>query len=194
MTRTWNERAGRNRPTVGRRGDEADLGHDGVRHIAKVHHRPSGEANALETRLQANVGVQLSHAFVAGDADSGRRDDNHRHAVVDARDLDLVDLVTNMSGWQERAARRACGVLEIHLDRCAGPRHAVDPRLAVVGDLPARCFDDQIGDRAGVERPYPDVRRAILRRHEPTLNRERADASQDVAAIRRGIHDGSDRR
>ena len=170
-----------------RRGNEGDLRHDLLRHVAEAHQRASGEADLLDARLQLTVLVELVAWLVARTADRARFEHDHRHAVVDQRAVDAGDPVNGIAGREQRAADGASRVEEVDRDGRGRARHAVDARAALVIDISARRLDQQVRDGAGVERAHAHARLLALRRKEPALDGERPDAREDVAAVRRGV-------
>ena len=68
-------------------------------------------------------------------------------------------------------------------DRRRRAGHAVDARLAVVGDAAAGGEHRDVDPRAGVDVEHANGRLAVLRRHQALLDGERADAGKHVAAV-----------
>ena len=114
---------------------------------------------------------------------SRRTHDHQRHRGVDAGHLESVDDVDALAGGKHRAGDRAPGVEEVQADRRRGAGHAVDAGLAVVGDAPARRQHGHVDARARVDVEHAHRRLAVLRAHQPLLDRERRDAREHVAAV-----------
>ena len=121
--------------------------------------------------------------LIAGRADVRGREHDAGHAVVDQGAGDAVDLVGGIAGGQQGAAARSGGVAEFERNRRGGARDAVDPRVAVIVDHAAGRLDGGDRDLAGIVHEDADPGLAVLRGDQPALDRERADAGEDVAAI-----------
>ena len=139
--------------------------------------------------LQCAVGVQRVAVFIAGDADILRLHHDAGHAIVDQGDAHTLDLVKGIAGRQQRAAGGAGGVAKFQRDRRGTAGHAVDPGLALIADLAAGGLNRGDRDLSGIFHEDGDVGLAVLRGDEATLDREGADASEDIAAILRVADD-----
>jgi hypothetical protein len=71
-----------------------------------------------------------------------------------------------------------------------GARHAVDPRVALIGRHAAGGLDRRDGDLTGVLHEDRHASLVAGRADQPALDRERADAGKDVAAVLRVGDDG----
>ena len=108
------------------------------RHIAQTHQFPGLQPDVLEPVGEIGVGFQCFGGLVPGDPQIGGVENDHRHAVVDAGDLDSVDRVDDMTGREQGTAGRAGGVGEREADRCRCPGYTVDGDVTGVLDLAAR--------------------------------------------------------
>ena len=125
-------------PARGGRRDERHLRNDLLRDVAEAHERAGLEADLLEPRLQFAILIEHVARLVAGPADRRRGlEHDDRHAVVDQRRLDAGDAIDRMAGRQQRAADRAGRIEKLDRDRRRRAGHAVDARIAAVGDAPA---------------------------------------------------------
>ena len=170
------------------RADEHRFGDDLVGHVAQPHQPACGAPQRLQPFEQGGVGVELVGGLATGDAEVAGSDDHQRHGGVEAGDLDAVDDVDALPGREDRAGDRAPGVEEVQPDRRRGAGHAVDPRIARVGDPAAGSLHGDVDARAGVDVVDAHRRGAVGGRYEPLLDRERADARQHVAAVGAGVH------
>ena len=59
------------------------------------------QANRFDARLELGVGVERVARFVAGAAEIGGADHDHRHAVVDAGHRHAVERVDDVAGRQQ---------------------------------------------------------------------------------------------
>ena len=166
---------------------QADLGHDQLRHVAEAHAAAGLAPDLLDTGEQRGVGVDLFRRFIAAQADIGCGEQHHRHGVVDQRHWYAGDHVARGAGRQQLAGLPALRVEEGELDRRAGAGDAVDRGGAVIGDAAVRRLDDRVDQAARVAVVDADRGFAGLRRNQTGLDGERADAGQHVAAVGAGI-------
>ena len=124
-------------------------------HVAELHGVAAGDPQPLDPRLQLGIGVQLVDALIAGAADVGGVEDHQRHAVVDAGHGDRRRSRSRALPVGKQPRRdRAGGVEEVDRDRRRGAWRAIDPRRALVLDMPARRLHRDVALHVGVERQH----------------------------------------
>ena len=184
-----NEAAHRDRAAVAGRGDQHHLGHRLFFDVAQVHGRAHGKADLLDPILERAVLVQRIAILIAGDADILRLHDDAWHAIVDQGGAHALYFVHRIAAGQQRATGGAGGVAKFKRHGRSRAGHAVDPSAAVIADGAAGRLHRGDGDLAGIFHEDGDAGFAVLRRHQAALDREGADAREDVAAILRVADD-----
>jgi len=144
-------------------------------------------AQRLDPGLQLVVAIHLIHRFLPGAAHVGCLEQHHRHAVVDAGDLQAVNGVLDVAGGQQTGTDRAGGIQKVDGDGRRGAGHAVDTGVAVIGDMSIRRLHGDVAPHVGVERQHPHRGGRPLHRHQAAFDGEGNHGGQHVAAIGRGV-------
>ncbi len=163
--------------------DDHRLGHHAARHIAEAHALARGQAQRFQAAHQRGIAVELGGRFAPAQTEVGRAHDHQRHRRVDAGDVEAVDRVDAPAGREQRARHRAPGVEEIQADRRGRAGDAIDAGRAVVDHAATGREHGDVDARTGVDVEHAHRRLAIVRRHQPLLDRERRHAREHVAAI-----------
>jgi hypothetical protein len=187
------EGAGADRAARGGRGDQRDLRDRGAADVTEPHRLARLEAQFPHAPVQFLVGLEFGDRLVAGLPEAARRDHDDGHPVVDTGHRDPAEHIREIPRRQH--ARRggrvlARAFLEVQHDRRGSAGHAVDRDLTGVPGLAARCRERGGHDAVGVHHPDTDPGLLPARGDETALDRERADAGQDVAAVLPVRHDG----
>ena len=175
---------------VSRLGDQGHLGHRALADVAKLHQRPGLQANRLQATFKRVVIIQLFARLIAGATEVARAQQDHRHTVIDAGHLNAVKTVTNPAGRQQRPAAGAGDIKKMEQDRAGAARHAIDTTLAdvvdpvgIAGDLCHRQLPRVLHINT-----HPSERRIVA--NQPTLDGERANGGENIAAVLAVIHGG----
>ena len=78
--------------------------------------------------------------------------------TVVALGRDIVDDIDGPACRQQRARDGTCDVEIIADDRRRRAGHAVDPRVAFIGDAATRRLDHELAEDAGIQHTDPDAR------------------------------------
>lgn len=179
------EAAYADRAATARRGDQHHFGHGLLAHVAKVHALAHRQPDRFDPGLEFSVGIQPVAILVPGDADIRGPHHHAGHPVVDQRHRHAVDHVNRIAAGQQCAAAGPGRVAELGRDRGVGAGHPVDRGVPGVSDLAAGGLHGRHGDLPGVFHVDRDAGYIAVRRHQPALDREGADAREDIAAVLR---------
>jgi len=170
-----------------RLGPQTHFWHDLFGHLAQIHRGTGLQANRFDPLLERGVGIEFIAALVARRPQRFGGHHDHRHAIVDAGDIHIIEPIHEVSGGQQRAAHGTRRLQKTDFDGRGRPRYAVDAGVAGIFNPAARGAHLDIAQGSGVAGQDPQGGDVALGPHQSGLEPEGHDRRQHIAAVGRGI-------
>ena len=183
MTAMRDEAARHERTTSKRRCHQNHLWHRFRADVTQPHALTTNQPQSLEAHLQTRIGVKINWCLIPAQTKIASPHHNHRHAIVDQRDIEIIDPVAAGSTWQQSAAHRAGDIVKDQRHGRRRSRHTVNGSIARIGDDTIRRGDAGSGNLAGIAHENANFGDAPCGRYQPTFDGKGTNTGKNIAAI-----------